>query len=300
MTLPAFHAALDPKVHGSQNLHALLPPNLDFFVLLSSLSGIAGRHGQANYAAGNTYQDALARHRVARGQKAVALDLGHLLSVGYVAERDGLADRLLAQGYAGLAEADVLALLDYYCDPALPLPSPMHSQVVTGIELPAALRARRIDVPAAMARPLFRHLFQMDVVDPSGGSGGGEPGASETSALPNYGLLLQAASTAAEVAEIVTDGLRAKLARTLAIEKANIDVERPMHVYGVDSLSAVEIRTWFLTVVGVEVAVFEILGNLSIAALGAVVGGRSRFLGTGAGGGGEVGDGQGGEMGGGG
>lgn len=67
---------------------------MDFFVLLSSLSGVVGLHGQSNYACGNTYQDGLARYRTGRGEKAVSLDLGAILSVGYVAERERLADVL--------------------------------------------------------------------------------------------------------------------------------------------------------------------------------------------------------------
>ena len=270
MTLSEFNAAVLPKVQGSWNLHDLLPKGMDFFVLLSSLSGIAGRHGQANYACGNTYQDALARHRVACGEQAVSLNLGHVLSIGYVAEREGLTDRLHAQGYFGIEEKELHAILDYYCDPSLPVPTPLHSQIITGIELPAALHARHVDVPTAMQRPLFRHLFQMEINN-TGSVQQHEPTVS-------YALLIREAETFAEVGDIITDGLRAKLSRTLAIEKENIDVGRPMHVYGIDSLSAVEIRTWFKTSAGADVAVFEILGNTSIASMGLAVAAKSQFV----------------------
>ena len=85
MPSESLNAALRPKVQGSWNLHQL-PKGMDFFVLLSSYAGIIGGLGQANYASGNTYQDALARHRVAHGEKAVALDLGIVESVGMVFE----------------------------------------------------------------------------------------------------------------------------------------------------------------------------------------------------------------------
>ncbi|KAH9222301.1 hypothetical protein DL95DRAFT_508189 [Leptodontidium sp. 2 PMI_412] len=56
-------AAIDPKIAGSWNLHKLLPDNLEFFIMLSSTSGIVGNPGQANYAAGNTFQNGLAHYR---------------------------------------------------------------------------------------------------------------------------------------------------------------------------------------------------------------------------------------------
>jgi NAD(P)-dependent dehydrogenase (short-subunit alcohol dehydrogenase family) len=65
--------ALKPKVQGTWNLHqASLPEpcakeGLDFFVMLASISGSVGNRGQANYAAGNSYQDALAKYRRSLG-----------------------------------------------------------------------------------------------------------------------------------------------------------------------------------------------------------------------------------------
>lgn len=81
MSLDAFNVAIKPKVHGSWNLHNLLPQNLDFFIPLSSLSGACGFGSQANYDSGNTYQDALTRYRVIKGEKAVSLDLGVILDL---------------------------------------------------------------------------------------------------------------------------------------------------------------------------------------------------------------------------
>ena len=270
MTIEEFNTAVLPKVQGSWNLHDLLPQGMDFFVLLSSLSGVAGRHGQANYAVGNTYQDALARHRVAHGEKAVSLDLGYLNSVGYVAEREDLADKMRAQGFLGVEEKEVHAILDYYCNPTLPIPTPLHSQVVIGLEAPASLHARGLEVPSLMQRPLYSHLFQMETNETGS--------ASNSEAAVNYQLLIREAETLPEIGDIIAEGVRAKLSRTLAVEKEDIDVGRPMHVYGVDSLSAVEIRTWFKTAIGADVAVFEILGNTSIATLGLAVAGKSQFV----------------------
>src|ERR1700722_10650329 len=76
---------------GSWNLHELLPLNLDFFILLSSLAGIIGSVSQANYAAGNTYQDALVNYRHAKGLPAQSIDLGLMKGIGYVEEHKEVA-----------------------------------------------------------------------------------------------------------------------------------------------------------------------------------------------------------------
>ena len=52
MTLDDWRIALAPKLDGSRNLHELLPSELDFFIMLSSVVGIHGSAGQANYAGG--------------------------------------------------------------------------------------------------------------------------------------------------------------------------------------------------------------------------------------------------------
>ena len=43
---------VNPKVQASWNLHTVLPKGLDFFVMISSISGILGHVSQVNYGAG--------------------------------------------------------------------------------------------------------------------------------------------------------------------------------------------------------------------------------------------------------
>ena len=71
---------------------------MDFFLYLSSVAGVVGSDGQANYAAGNTYMDSLAHYRVARGEKATSLDLGWMESEGAVAESSFLSTSMAAGG----------------------------------------------------------------------------------------------------------------------------------------------------------------------------------------------------------
>ncbi|CZT23714.1 uncharacterized protein RCC_09428 [Ramularia collo-cygni] len=118
MTFADWKTGLDSKALGSWNLHCCMPQNLDFFVIVASLNGIFGGRGQANYAAGNTYKDALAHYRIGLGLKAVAIDLGLVVDQGLVSENKDILDSLRRVGHLkDIRSEDLLALLDHYCDP---------------------------------------------------------------------------------------------------------------------------------------------------------------------------------------
>jgi len=50
--------------------------------MLSSIAGITGNPSQSNYAAGNTFKDALAHHRIPQGLPALGIDGGIVTLVG--------------------------------------------------------------------------------------------------------------------------------------------------------------------------------------------------------------------------
>ena len=83
----------------------------------------------------------------------------------------------------------------------------------------------------------------------------------------DYAAELTWAVSKDDTATVVVGGLLQQLARALSMAVEDIDVSRPLHVYGVDSLLAVELRNWFARVWKADVTVFDITGQASIAAL---------------------------------
>ncbi|KAL9001809.1 MAG: hypothetical protein Q9188_005223 [Gyalolechia gomerana] len=267
MSYEDWKASVDPKVTGSWNLHEMLPNDLNFFVLLSSVAGIAGLRGQSNYAAGNTFQDALARYRTSRGQKAIALDLGAMVSEGLLAEDTTLRDRVLASGnLVPITQNVFFALLDHFCNPSLEVDMLSECQSVVGINSPANIRAQGFEEESWLDRPLFRRLWQLDsTLEPSSTTG-------QSQQTKDFKKEFVGASALPEAGAVVTEALVAKLSKSLtALAGGEVDLNRPMLSYGIDSLLAVELRSWFRKEFGADVPIFEIMGGTSFAAIGRVV-----------------------------
>ncbi|NYV75823.1 beta-ketoacyl reductase, partial [Streptomyces sp. UH6] len=77
MTRAELAEVMDAKVTGAANLHAVFADaDLDAFVLFSSIAATWGSGWQGGYAAANTYLDALAEQRRARGLAATSVAWG--------------------------------------------------------------------------------------------------------------------------------------------------------------------------------------------------------------------------------
>ncbi|KAK1474820.1 KR domain-containing protein [Colletotrichum cuscutae] len=268
MSHPMFHETLGPKRAGSWNLHQLLPDDMDFFVLLSSFCGIMGNRGQSNYAAGNAFEDALARHRVAQGLKGVSVDLVLVAEAGWANVNYESVTQSLRADHDNLTQAQLMELLDLLCDPSYDCAKPGAAQVVNMVDSAADLaRMTQQGLLDWMQKPMFSNLLRMGETEASGNGRGAGGGNGDGSDDVNRLALVKAAPDLSTASEIVTQGLVQKLAKSLSVPIETLDVGKPAYVVGVDSLIAVEVRYWFMKQLLVEVPVFEILKNQSITDL---------------------------------
>lgn len=267
MSSKAFHAALAPKTTGSWNLHAVLPKDLDFFVCLSSFSGISGSRGQSNYAAGNTYQDGLARYRAAAGLKGVSVNLPLVAEEGWAAENYDVVRAMYQAGHAAVSQDQLAAVLDAVCDPSYDCSAPGAAQVLVLRDSPRAFwRMTQSGAAAWGNKPLFNNLVRIGKSEESGG-GAGDGSGGAAAAQVDYLGLTKAAGSVEEAGEVIVQGLLQKLASSLSVPADNLDVRKPAYVLGVDSLIAVEVRYWFMKNLSTEVAVFNILKDQSLTLL---------------------------------
>ncbi|SFW88490.1 Acyl transferase domain-containing protein [Amycolatopsis australiensis] len=215
-----------PKVDAAWNLHELAG-DVEKFVLFSSAAGVFGAAGQGNYAAANTWLDALAQHRRAQGLPATSLAWGLWEQASGMTEAlDGDDHRRLGRsGLVELPTEDGLALFDAAA-----------STLVVPVALDfATLRARGVP-------PLLRGLVR----------GGGRRAVRTAAADGAFAKRLSGLGTE-ERRRFVLATVRAQVAEVLGHGSGDaIDPRRPFGEIGFDSLTAVELRNRLTAVTGLK------------------------------------------------
>ncbi|KAH4186698.1 hypothetical protein HBI81_132540 [Parastagonospora nodorum] len=259
MTAASVRRTVGPKVHGTWNLHELLPRDMDFFVMLSSLAGVMGHRGQGNYGCGNNFQDEFAAFRRSQGLPAMTIDIGYLLSVGFVAEHDEYVDHVKAMGLKVMHTSDLHGLL------ATAIEGPAHhpAQVMCGLPF-----NEHDDAWYWMADARFAALRNV--------AAGSSAKAGQTISLREE--LTRCATVSEEAVQLITAAIVQRLASLMMTPEADIDAGRPLSAYGVDSLVAVEVRNWIAREVAVECSVFDVMQNVPIMQLAQNLAEKSKLL----------------------
>ncbi|ORJ57852.1 type I polyketide synthase [Mycobacterium simiae] len=230
---------LRAKIDGAWNLHELTRDHdVSAFVLFSSMAGIVGSPGQGNYAAANSFLDALATARRAQGLPglSVAWGLWEQASgmTGHLDERDKA--RMSRIGLAPMATEQALRLLD-----AAMLTE--HPAMVAARIDAGALAENSASLPRLLSqlvtRPIRRIIDESETVP-----------ASTTSLVARlHGLSAEQRHT--ELVELVCRNAATVLGRAHA---ADINAGSVFQDLGFDSLTAVELRNRLKTATGLTLS----------------------------------------------
>ncbi|MFJ9871426.1 beta-ketoacyl synthase N-terminal-like domain-containing protein, partial [Streptomyces sp. NPDC101165] len=227
MTPQRLDRVLRPKVDAAWYLHELVG-DVDQFVVFSSVAGVFGAAGQANYAAANAFLDALAAHRRALGWSGVSLAWGPWEQGAGMTEQLAAADvaRMRRSGVLPLGSTEGLALFDAAGEPAM---------VPVKLDL-AALRASG-EVP-----PLLRSLVRTPA----------RRGVARTGEAGDLAHRLAGLPAEART-DLVLDLVRGRAATVLGhVDGSLVDPERSFQELGLDSLTAVELRNGLSAATGLR------------------------------------------------
>ncbi|KAJ5116056.1 Nonribosomal peptide synthetase [Penicillium angulare] len=259
MDIEDWNTAVKPKIDGSRNLDECFSTDqsLEFFMMLSSLASVIGNSGQSNYNAGNMYCCALAANRRKRGLAASVIDIGKIVGIGYVARNQKAVISLRSHKFQPISEP----LFHHMFAEAVISGRPGSGRqpvLTSGMQKRLGLAEEDSAPPLWLSNPRFSHMKWEDkkVL-------GGDANASASPRIPVMDQL-KAASQADQAESILCTSFATRLAAILQMSVDSVVQDTPLVDVGIDSLIAVEVRSWFLKEVNVDVPVLKVIGGSSI------------------------------------
>nr|AAB49684.1 putative polyketide synthase [Penicillium griseofulvum] len=219
ITPDVFDAVLAPKIAGALVLDTVFPPNspeLDFFILFSSCGQLLGFPGQASYASGNSFLDALARSRRKEGDNSISLLWTSWRGMGMGASSNGaLEAELYARGITDVTPEEAFRAWSAI-------------SAVEGADHGVVLRARPLE-----SREPLPHAILRDIVTRKERIGDDESGEKEKqrNKLTGKGL--------AEHLRVV---VKKCVSTTLSIPEDEVDETVALPEMGMDSVMTVNFR----------------------------------------------------------
>lgn len=264
----------DCKVLGTWNLHnALAKTQLDFFILVSSICGLAGQPGQANYASANSFLDSFMQYRHSVGLPCSVIDLGAVEGVGFLTTRPDKMSQYRTSGLFLLQEEHLMKSIRI----AMERPSPADGLQSRGLrggltamsQIALGLRSQKQISDPRTSRVLtadmrFRMYPNMDPI-----------GQMDTESKDErLQVLLKAAEEDPSILDQpdtlsqISWEIGRTLFKFLALPQDSLDVHTSLESIGVDSLVSIEVRNWYRRTTGLDITVLEILKTGSIEGLG--------------------------------
>ncbi|KAL7791431.1 putative polyketide synthase [Trichoderma ceciliae] len=262
VTHSRWSTAIEPTITGILSLQEAFGSNLDFFILLNRTSSVVGGPEQSIANAIGAFRDSFARSQAALGFPIKAIDIGAVYKED---SEDDNESRPSPSGVRSQTLEEVLAVINYAMQtPIAEIPS--QGQIICGANQFAP------DAPSPLSqRPdaRFAHVWSRTSTRISKG---GEDDAFDAQAA------LRSTSSAEAAVQVVYTSLKQKLARLLAVASKEIQPDRAVSSYGVDSLISVELRNWITGHLGGHVQMLELMSSMSMIQLSEVIAKRSRLV----------------------
>ncbi|KAI9738829.1 MAG: putative Hybrid PKS-NRPS biosynthetic cluster [Cirrosporium novae-zelandiae] len=258
MSFETLMKVLKPKMDGSRYLDELFQEDtLDFFILFSSLACTLGNTGQSNYTAANMFMTGLVAQRRKRGLAATAINLGAIIGLGYIsrAGRQAVSEQTSVFRYLPVSE---YAFLQMFAEAVMASPANSNRNP----ELMAGMGTANVDDKEKAPwyyNPIFSHFIL--------GAKSAELEKSDRKVVVPVKSQLLSASTTEQAYEILKSSFSTNLQSILRLPPDSVNEQMPLIEMGVDSLVAVEVRSWFLKELGIDMPVLKVLGGAAVADL---------------------------------
>lgn len=253
MSFEDFEAVFKPKVVGTQNLDNLFfSTPLDFFILFSSVASIVGKPAQSSYNAANLFMSTLAVRRRKRGLAASVMHFGMLLGFGFIHGQAGptVEARFRQDDLPAIPEPEFHAILSQAILSGRP-ESGQNPEIIAGL-------GTEIDTPWR-AMPRFGHCRIK-------GDERLEHVLHQDRELPIQSVQeeLKGASDSQIALSVLRVAIVGRVSLALGSPGEGVDEHVGLISLGLDSLVAVEIRSWLLKILEVDVPVLKFLSGSSL------------------------------------
>ncbi|KAI0469724.1 polyketide synthase [Xylariaceae sp. FL0804] len=296
LTAEQWRSGLAAKVLGTQHLHdSTRGLALDFFVMTTSIETVVALATQSAYAAANNYQEHFARYRRRLGLPASTVSFGVVTDFGRFstsATTLGLMERNKVLGVTehrflqhleaafldtGTGTGDDELWLGAVDDPL------SAANLVTSLD-PAAMAAAeqarqhqggtrgiqprwhtdaRVSLVMRALQDATAHLegAERDMQPNGGAGGGGGGGDSETAELRARFRAAVEAGHRTDAEALVQGAVVRTVATLSSVDTAQVSAGESVARYGVDSLVAAELRSWFARAFGADVGMLDLLDS---------------------------------------
>ncbi|MFE1744072.1 SDR family NAD(P)-dependent oxidoreductase [Coleofasciculus sp. H7-2] len=245
-----FTNVMAPKIAGTWNLHSLtqnLP--LDFFICFSSVTALIGTRGQGNYAAANAFMDAIAHYRRQLGMPGLSINWGSWADAGMAASLDDrIQSRREARGIGAMSPELGLQILGELLT---------QNAVQVGVfsyDWSKFLQRFPNDANPVLFSELVRQA-------PTQGKTSSQP-------APKLEIRRQLQeATDRDRFPLVLTFAQEQVAKVLGLKPAQLDLQRGLTEMGLDSLTAIELRSLMKTHLGLDVPIVKFMEGVNVTSL---------------------------------